>query len=139
MNYKSTRGSAAVTASAAIVKGLAPDGGLYVPESFPAMPKAETLIPLSYKERAGVILSAFLKYFTKEEVEAVLVKLAETNEFGTILRAKGMVDGVDGHWIYFDLVPGEYELREGQADYTGKLCVIGTDLKEEALAEAFHC
>jgi len=77
--------------------------------------------------------------YTKEEVETVLVKLAETNEFGTILRAKGMVDGVDGHWIYFDLVPGEYELREGQADYTGKLCVIGTDLKEEALAEAFHC
>ena len=77
--------------------------------------------------------------YTKEEIETVLVKLAETNEFGTILRAKGMVDGVDGHWIYFDLVPGEYELREGQADYTGKLCVIGTDLKEEALAEAFHC
>ena len=77
--------------------------------------------------------------YTKEEIEAVLVKLAETNEFGTILRAKGMVDGVDGHWIYFDLVPGEYELREGQADYTGKLCVIGTDLKEEALEEAFHC
>ena len=77
--------------------------------------------------------------YTREEVEAVLVKLAETNEFGTILRAKGMVDGVDGQWIYFDLVPGEYELRVGQADYTGKLCVIGTDLKEEALAEAFHC
>lgn len=77
--------------------------------------------------------------YTKEEVEAVLVKLAETNELGTILRAKGMVAGADGHWIYFDLVPGEYELREGQADYTGKLCVIGTDLKEEALAEAFHC
>ena len=77
--------------------------------------------------------------YTKEEIETVLVKLAETNEFGTILRAKGMVDGVDGQWIYFDLVPGEYEIREGQADYTGKLCVIGTDLKEEALAEAFHC
>jgi len=77
--------------------------------------------------------------YTKEEIEAVLVKLAETNEFGTILRAKGMVDGVDGHWIYFDLVPGEYEIREGQADYTGKLCVIGTDLKEDALEKAFHC
>ena len=77
--------------------------------------------------------------YTKEEIEAVLQKLAETNEFGTILRAKGMVAGVDGHWIYFDLVPGEYEVREGQADYTGKLCVIGTDLKEEALAEVFHC
>jgi len=77
--------------------------------------------------------------YTKEEIEAVLVKLAETNEFGTILRAKGMVDGVDGHWIYFDLVPGEYELREGMADYTGRLCVIGTDLKEEELAKAFSC
>ena len=75
--------------------------------------------------------------YTKEEIEAVLVKLAETNEFGTILRAKGMVAGVDGHWIYFDLVPGEYEVREGMADYTGKLCVIGTDLKEDALAKAF--
>jgi len=77
--------------------------------------------------------------YTREEIEAVLVKLAETNEFGTILRAKGMVAGVDGHWIYFDLVPGEYELREGMADYTGRLCVIGTDLKEAALAEAFSC
>ena len=75
--------------------------------------------------------------YTKEEIEAVLVKLAETNEFGTILRAKGMVDGVDGHWIYFDLVPGEYELREGMADYTGRLCVIGTDLKEDELTKAF--
>ena len=75
--------------------------------------------------------------YTKEEIEAVLVRLAETNEFGTILRAKGMVVGVDGHWIYFDLVPGEYELREGMADYTGKLCVIGTDLKEDALTQAF--
>ncbi len=77
--------------------------------------------------------------YTREEVEAVLVKLAETTEFGTVLRAKGMVAGVDGQWIYFDLVPGEYELREGAADYTGRLCVIGTDLKEDALAEAFSC
>ncbi len=77
--------------------------------------------------------------YTKEEVEAVLVKLAETTEFGTILRAKGMVAGTDGHWIYFDLVPGEYEIREGAPDYTGRLCVIGTDLKDEKLAEAFLC
>jgi len=83
MNYKSTRGSAAVTASAAIVKGLAPDGGLYVPESFPAMPKAETLIPLSYKERAGVILSAFLKDFTKEEVEACVSAAYTAEKFGS--------------------------------------------------------
>ncbi|MBE5950028.1 MAG: GTP-binding protein [Lachnospiraceae bacterium] len=76
--------------------------------------------------------------YTREEIETVLVKLAETNEFGTILRAKGMVDGIDGHWIYFDLVPGEFELREGMADYTGRLCVIGTDLKEEELAKAFN-
>ena len=77
------------------------------------------------------------KKFTKTEVEKVLVTLSETTELGTILRAKGMVDGMDGHWIYFDLVPGEYELREGPADYTGKLCVIGTDLKEAELGRAF--
>ncbi len=70
MMYKSTRGAAAVSASAAIVKGLAPDGGLYVPEAFPRLPEVETLIPLSYKERANVILSAFLSDFTPEEVEA---------------------------------------------------------------------
>ncbi len=76
--------------------------------------------------------------FTKEEVESVLKILAETEELGVILRAKGMVAGADGEWIYFDLVPGEYELRSGSPEYTGRLCVIGTDLKEEQLKERFH-
>ncbi|MCI8373081.1 MAG: GTP-binding protein [Lachnospiraceae bacterium] len=76
--------------------------------------------------------------FTKEEVECVLKALAESNEYGVILRAKGMLAGADGQWIYFDLVPGEYELRDGAPEYTGRLCVIGTDLKEEQLKEAFH-
>jgi len=48
------------------------------------------------------------------------------------------VPSTDGKWFYFDLVPGEYEIREGQADYTGRLCVIGANLKEEALAELFQ-
>lgn len=76
--------------------------------------------------------------FTKAEVGTALAALSETNEYGTVLRAKGMVPSVDGEWIYFDLVPGEYELRNGSPDYTGRLCVIGTDLKTEALAALFH-
>ena len=77
--------------------------------------------------------------YTKEDLDTILDKLANSDAYGQILRAKGIVPNVDGTFIYFDLVPGEYELREGQADYTGKLCVIGTDLKEDALAEAFSC
>ena len=49
-----------------------------------------------------------------------------------------MVAGADGKWIYFDMVPGEYEVREGQAEYTGRVCVIGTELKEEKLKELFR-
>ena len=64
-------------------------------------------------------------------------KLAESQEYGTILRAKGMVAG-DDEWIYFDLVPGEYEIRSGAPEYTGRLCVIGTDLKEDLLRNVFH-
>ncbi len=75
--------------------------------------------------------------FTREKIEEVLKTLCETEDYGTILRAKGMVGGADGAWIYFDMVPGEYELRDGEPDYTGRLCVIGTDLKEHALEELF--
>ena len=71
-------------------------------------------------------------------MEEALEKLANTEEFGIILRAKGMIAGVDGTWIYFDLVPGEYELREGSPEYTGRLCVIGTKLEEEKLKELFE-
>ena len=65
------------------------------------------------------------------------VRLVDTEEFGVILRAKGMVEGTDGKWIYFDMVPGEYELRDGEPDYTGRLVVIGTDIHEHELEEIF--
>ena len=78
--------------------------------------------------------------YTMEEMESILKQLADAGhpEYGTILRAKGIVPADDGTWIYFDLTPEEYELRSGQPDVTGKLCVIGSELKEEKLAELFH-
>lgn len=75
--------------------------------------------------------------YTKEEIEDILVKLTEKSEFGVILRAKGMVSGADGKWIYFDAVPEEYEIRDGGADYTGRICVIGQNLNEEKLEKLF--
>lgn len=75
--------------------------------------------------------------FTSEQIEDVLKTFCETDDYGTILRAKGMVENVNGSWIYFDMTPGEYELREGEPDYTGRLCVIGTDLDEHGLEELF--
>ena len=68
----------------------------------------------------------------------ILNKLANTEEYGMILRAKGMVPSTDGTWIYFDLTPGEFELREGTPDYTGRLCVIGSKIKEDALEVLFE-
>lgn len=76
--------------------------------------------------------------YDKEAMRAILDKLANTEEYGIILRAKGMVPATDGTWIYFDLTPGEYELREGQADYTGRLCVIGTKLDEKKIEDLFE-
>ena len=76
--------------------------------------------------------------YTKEKLTDVLKTLCETDDFGVILRAKGMVEAVNGTWIYFDMVPGEYELREGEPDYTGRLCVIGTELKEQELEKLFE-
>ena len=76
--------------------------------------------------------------YTKEEVETILKALAaENNEYGIILRAKGMLPSPDGTWIYFDMVPEETEIREGSPEYTGRLCVIGSKLKEDKLAELF--
>ena len=77
--------------------------------------------------------------YSREELEEILKKLAveEDNEFGIILRAKGIIPDKDNNWLEFDLVPGEYEIREGSADYTGKLCVIGSQLKEDKVAELF--
>ena len=78
------------------------------------------------------------KKFTDADMETILKTLAEDSEkYGIILRAKGIVPNTEGEWIHFDLTPGEYELRKGAADYTGKLCVIGSELKEDLLAELF--
>ena len=76
--------------------------------------------------------------FTTEEMKDILEKLAHTEEFGIILRAKGIVPNVDGTWIYYDLVPGEYELRTGEPEITGKICVIGTKLAEDKLKMVLH-
>lgn len=75
--------------------------------------------------------------FTKAEIEMAVKALAESSDYGEVLRAKGMVENTDGGWIYFDMVPGEYEVREGEPDYTGRLCVIGTDIDEKQLEELF--
>lgn len=76
--------------------------------------------------------------YTEEELDFVMKALSETESYGTILRSKGIVPMEDGTWKQFDLVPEEYEVREGQPDYTGRLCVIGTDLKEDDLRKLFH-
>ena len=76
--------------------------------------------------------------YTKEEVETILKALsADNNENGIILRAKGMLPSQDGTWIYFDMVPEEYEIREGQPEYTGRLCVIGSKIDEAKLEKLF--
>ena len=75
--------------------------------------------------------------FDRARIEEILKVFCDTEDYGTILRAKGMVESTDGTWIYFDMVPGEYELREGQPDYTGRLCVIGTDIDDHKLMELF--
>jgi len=76
--------------------------------------------------------------FTREKIEEILAAFTETDNYGEILRAKGMVEDVNGSWIYFDMVPGEYELREGEPDYTGRLCVIGVGIDEHRLEELFE-
>ncbi|MCQ2524828.1 MAG: GTP-binding protein, partial [Lachnospiraceae bacterium] len=70
--------------------------------------------------------------YTIEEVEAFLEKFDDSHEYGTVLRAKGMFPG-EGQWIYFDYVPGESNVRTGAAQFTGKACVIGSDLNEEKI------
>lgn len=79
------------------------------------------------------------KKFTEEQVRGILEKLADedSREYGIILRAKGIVPDENGKWLHFDLVPGEEEVRYGAAEYTGRICVIGSELKEDKLAELF--
>lgn len=79
------------------------------------------------------------KKFTEEQVRGILEKLADedSREYGIILRAKGIVPDEEGRWLHFDLVPGEEEVRYGSAEYTGRICVIGSELKEDKLMELF--
>ena len=76
---------------------------------------------------------------SKETLTAILEELAYGNEYGDVLRAKGMLPSSDkeGEWYYFDMVPEQYEIRTGAPDYTGKVCVIGANLKEDELKKAF--
>ncbi len=76
--------------------------------------------------------------YTMEEIRGMLDRLEDEETFGTILRAKGMVQATDGGWIEFDYVPGEAEVRAGSPDVTGKFCVIGADLHEEHLEKLFR-
>lgn len=75
--------------------------------------------------------------YEKEQIEDILDELDREKEYGIVLRAKGMVPCADGSWIHFDYVPGEAEVRTGVPDVTGKFCVIGSELKEDALKELF--
>ena len=78
-----------------------------------------------------------IKKYTRENLEKILETLSETEEYGIILRVKGMLPAEDGTWIYFDMVPEETEIRSGAPEYTGRLCVIGSKLNEDKLAELF--
>ena len=75
--------------------------------------------------------------YTKEQISDILRTLEEDGSYGNVLRAKGMVPGADGEWIYFDMVPEEHEVRAGAPEYTGRICVIGAELAEEKLAVLF--
>ena len=75
--------------------------------------------------------------YTREDITHILAELDKEETYGIVLRAKGMVPGVDGGWIYFDYVPEESNVRDGKPDVTGKVCVIGSKLKEDRLAELF--
>ena len=75
--------------------------------------------------------------YTRETIENILEELEDEKKYGFVLRAKGMVPAGDGTWVYFDYVPGESNVREGKPDVTGKFCVIGSELKEDALGALF--
>lgn len=76
--------------------------------------------------------------YTEEQIRHIFEEL-DSGWYGDILRAKGMVPGEDGIWIYYDYVPGEHEIRNGRPEVTGKICVIGARLREDKLSELFAC
>ena len=76
--------------------------------------------------------------YEQDEIREILSRLGDEEEYGRVLRAKGILQNAAGEWFQFDYVPGEIDMRDGSADYTGRLCVIGADLNEKALTELFH-
>ena len=78
------------------------------------------------------------KKFTEEELRFILASLDDANKYGIVLRSKGVVDASDGQWLYFDYVPEESDIRRGEANITGRICVIGSKLNETALKELFN-
>ena len=78
------------------------------------------------------------KKFSEEEIREKLSELDDCRHYGTILRAKGFVDSPDGEWVYFDYVPGEVDIRRGGAAVTGRICVIGSKINEQAIKELFN-
>ena len=77
------------------------------------------------------------KKFTEAQLREILEQLGDAVQFGIVLRAKGIVDASDGEWLYFDYVPGEIEIRRGAAAVTGRFCVIGSHIRQDALKELF--
>ena len=78
------------------------------------------------------------KTYTAEEIQTALEQLEDAEKYGMILRAKGIVAGADGKWIHFDYVPGEPDVRNGSAEVTGRICVIGTDIDEGKIRQLFE-
>ncbi len=75
--------------------------------------------------------------YSEAELQEILDELSNAVEYGIVLRAKGILDASDGEWLYFDYVPGESSIRRGAAAVTGRFCVIGSHIREEALKELF--
>ena len=75
--------------------------------------------------------------YTADEIKTILDGLNDKEKYGTVLRAKGIVEGENGEWIHFDYVPGESDVRTGRAGVIGRLCVIGAELNESAVSAAF--
>ncbi|MGI6069492.1 MAG: GTP-binding protein [Blautia sp.] len=78
-----------------------------------------------------------VKKYQRAKVEEILDKLSDSEDYGVILRAKGMLPAEDGTWTYFDMVPGEVQVRDGNPEYTGRICVIGSKLQEDKIAQLF--
>ena len=78
------------------------------------------------------------KRYEQADIAAMLDKLSDEEEYGNVLRAKGILQNAAGEWFQFDYVPGESQFRKGSADYTGRLCVIGAELDEGMLKDIFH-